>query len=386
MAGHDESPIKPARFRPAAGRGRGAVHDPTSDAPGLESRFGDWEPAGDEEDTYGEEDDELDDYLENGEDSEEEEDNEFGSPSEEDEHEEERAGLGKRQRNQEGPRKRARLPPLLYQAAGRYKLSKDCVKMFEEEIAEYISFENKIPSATMLYKTAREMKTYQNSETIQAEVQVLCSKVDELTELVERLAKDTVKLTKSDLTELAKAIAYCFYSEHAFLKANPRAVSDDFKEHFDNAEVRRKEVQPAVRAIITRLRGACGDRIHASMGIDSGTKKMTLYELWSYLCKGYGVPFTKQRAYRIALMRFVASEKPVRHKDGRPTGKFWRTLDATIADMQQRQGEDAAGVKEDLQNIYEADMETYGTRDDVEFSKGGSKEDALKTAMTARSD
>ncbi|CAD6935413.1 unnamed protein product, partial [Tilletia laevis] len=63
--------------------------------------------------------------------------------------------------------------------------------MFEEEIAEYISFENKIPSATMLYKTAREMKTYQNSETIQAEVQVLCSKVDELTELVERLAKDT---------------------------------------------------------------------------------------------------------------------------------------------------------------------------------------------------
>ncbi|CAD6963191.1 unnamed protein product [Tilletia laevis] len=287
MAGHDESPIKPARFRPAAGRGRGAVHDPTSDAPGLESRFGDWEPAGDEEDTYGEEDDELDDYLENGEDSEEEEDND---------------------------------------------------------------------------------------------------KVDELTELVERLAKDTVKLTKSDLTELAKAIAYCFYSEHvtkysakgplfgrvmAFLKANPRAVSDDFKEHFDNAEVRRKEVQPA---------------IHASMGIDSGTKKMTLYELWSYLCKGYGVPFTKQRAYRIALMRFVASEKPVRHKDGRPTGKFWRTLDATIADMQQRQGEDAAGVKEDLQNIYEADMETYGTRDDVEFSKGGSKEDALKTAMTARSD
>ncbi|CAD6921713.1 unnamed protein product, partial [Tilletia caries] len=74
-------------------------------------------------------------------------------------------------------------------------------------------------------------------------------------------------------------------------------------------------------------------------------------------------------------MRFVASEKPVRHKDGRPTGKFWRTLDATIADMQQRQGEDAAGVKEDLQNIYEADMETYGTRDDVEFSKGVSKED-----------
>ncbi|CAD6951468.1 unnamed protein product, partial [Tilletia caries] len=199
MAGHDESPIKPARFRPAAGRGRGAVHDPTSDAPGLESRFGDWEPAGDEEDTYGEEDDELDDYLENGEDSEGEEDNEFGSPSEEDEHEEARAGLGKRQQNQEGPRKRARLPPLLYQAAGRYKLSKDCVKMFEEEIAEYISFENKIPSATMLYKTAREMKTYQNSETIQAEVQVLCSKVDELTELVERLAKDTAKLTKSDL-------------------------------------------------------------------------------------------------------------------------------------------------------------------------------------------
>ncbi|CAD6911265.1 unnamed protein product, partial [Tilletia controversa] len=91
-----------------------------------------------------------------------------------------------------------------------------------------------------------------------------------------------------------------------YIKANPASVSDHFKMLFDDGEVRRAEIAPAVKQILSRLRGACGDRIHESMGIDQGTTKMSLLALWQKLCNGYEVPFTKQRALRICLMRVVA--------------------------------------------------------------------------------
>ncbi|CAD6949945.1 unnamed protein product [Tilletia controversa] len=152
------------------------------------------------------------------------------------------------------------------------------------------------------------------------------------------------------LYKLSRASVKIFEEEvvsrmEAYLKSDALLVSENFKHQFDDLEVRRAEINPAVKSILSRLRGACGDRIHESMGIDTGTKKEALPLLWLRLCKGYDVPFTTKRAYRVAVLRWIAADVSVRQKDGKPTGKFWKTVDATIENLQKRQDQQPEEIK-----------------------------------------
>ncbi|CAD6959711.1 unnamed protein product [Tilletia controversa] len=276
-----------------------------------------------------------------------------------------------------------RIPPILYKAATLDKLSRASVKIFEEEVVSRMETDNEIPSAADIYTTARQMRIWENSEATREQLDVLKERTDELAVKVNSLAKANQKLTKADLTQLGKEVAYCFYSElvtrycakgplfnkvMAYLKSNALLVSENFKHQFDDLEVRRAEINPA---------------IHESMGIDTGTKKEALPLLWLRLCKGYDVPFTTKRAYRVAVLRWIAADVSVRQKDGKPTGKFWKIVDATIGNLQKRQDQQPEEIKKQLQQIFDADKRKYGTWNDAELVKGGSKEIALKSALSS---
>ncbi|KAE8235298.1 hypothetical protein A4X03_0g9831 [Tilletia caries] len=198
--------------------------------------------------------------------------------------------------------------------------------------------DNEIPSAADIYTTARQMHIWENSEATREQLDVLKERTDELAVKVNSLAKANQKLTKADLGPL-------FNKVMAYLKSNALLVSENFKHQFDDLEVRRAEINPAVKSILSRLRGACGDRIHESMGIDTGTKKEALPLLWLRLCKGYDVPFTTKRAYRVAVLRWIAADVSVRQKDGKPTGKFWKIVDATIGSLQKQQDQQPEEIK-----------------------------------------
>ncbi|CAD6944978.1 unnamed protein product [Tilletia controversa] len=216
--------------------------------------------------------------------------------------------------------------------------------------------DNEIPSAADIYTTARQMRIWENSEATREQLDVLKERTDELAVKVNSLAKANQKLTKADLTQLGKEVAYCFYSELvtrycakgplfnkviAYLKSDALLVSENFKHQFDDLEVRRAEINPAVKSILSRLRGACGDR------------------------------------------RWIAADVSVRQKDGKPTGKFWKTVDATIENLQKRQDQQPEEIKKQLQQIFDADKRKYGTWNDAELVKGGSKEIALKSALSS---
>ncbi|CAD6948844.1 unnamed protein product, partial [Tilletia caries] len=207
-----------------------------------------------------------------------------------------------------------RIPPILYKAATLYKLSRASVKIFEEEVVSRMETDNEIPSAADIYTTARQMRIWENSEATREQLDVLKERTDELAVKVNSLAKANQKLTKADLTQLGKEVAYCFYSELV---------------------TRYCAKGPLFNKVI----------IHESMGIDTGTKKEALPLLWLRLCKGYDVPFTTKRAYRVAVLRWIAADVSVRQKDGKPTGKFWKTVDATIENLQKRQDQQPEEIK-----------------------------------------
>ncbi|CAD6893777.1 unnamed protein product [Tilletia caries] len=196
-----------------------------------------------------------------------------------------------------------------------------------------------------------------------------------------KLSRASVKIFEEEV--VSRMEGPLFNKVIAYLKSDALLVSENFKHQFDDLEVRRAEINPAVKSILSRLRGACGDRIHESMGIDTGTKKEALPLLWLRLCKGYDVPFTTKRAYRVAVLRWIAADVSVRQKDGKPTGKFWKTVDATIENLQKRQDQQPEEIKKQLQQIFDADKRKYGTWNDAELVKGGSKEIALKSALSS---
>ncbi|CAD6892271.1 unnamed protein product [Tilletia caries] len=194
--------------------------------------------------------------------------------------------------------------------------------------------DNEIPSAADIYTTARQMRIWENSEATREQLDVLKERTDELAVKVNSLAKANQKLTKADLGPL-------FNKVMAYLKSNALLVSENFKHQFDDLEVRRAEINPAVKSILSRLRGACGDR------------------------------------------RWIAADVSVRQKDGKPTGKFWKTVDATIESLQKQQDQQPEEIKKQLQQIFDADKRKYGTWNDAELVKGGSKEIALKSALSS---
>ncbi|CAD6914926.1 unnamed protein product [Tilletia controversa] len=92
---------------------------------------------------------------------------------------------------------------------------------------------------------------------------------------------------------------------------------------------------------------------------------------------------TKSKSMNKADLRVVATQQPVRFTDGKPTGRFWATVDATVVAMQKRQETESDIVKKELLQMWEKDKKKFGSWDETNLSKGGSKEAALAKVMSA---
>ncbi|CAD6923578.1 unnamed protein product, partial [Tilletia controversa] len=126
-----------------------------------------------------------------------------------------RSTTGSHAAQQPDKAKRTLIPRVLYKAAKSFRLNSESVKKLEDEIVTRIEIDNELPSAAVIYDGARNMKILQNSDVINERVGQLMEAVEDLQKTVNKLEESTKSksMNKADLTELGKAVAFCFYSE-----------------------------------------------------------------------------------------------------------------------------------------------------------------------------
>ncbi|CAD6962912.1 unnamed protein product [Tilletia caries] len=300
------------------------------------------------------------------------------------------------------PEYREPLPPTLQRWADRFELGPDARDLLEDryQLAMSMKDDGAIPSSADIFDWARDLATWDQAAHVKIHLEQALNRIDELTEEVRGLKKETMTMTKVDLRELGKKVAFVFFSDliteysassnivgrtMKFLKECPEQVTAHFKELIEDADVCDSHIEPKVRQLVNRMRDMGATRLHKSLGIDDGTERQSGHELWGAICTGYSIPFTKKRGMRLIYMRYIATRHHPREKNGRPVGDFWETIDETLKAFRHLQERDSEAATKELEAIWKNDQKRFGTFEYLTLKKADAKrEEALFNAMRAR--